>query len=208
MVVIFGTRLLGATDYMYVPGVFHVATKFFHIDFIPLVPLGSYIVLKERFGSFQGVEIPLNCKSISIAWLRALGWIGVFATFIWLTITADDAGGFFYPAFGMLLVAILIASLFTWHGCTNKASYARASELSSELGPRVGPLVQRLVDSHFGEVAFQGVPSGDEEENTDSLDIPVATKVVSSTDQESAEMTESPYFENEEYSTRTRKRKG
>ena len=176
MVAIFGCRLLGATDA--VPSVFYVATRFFHIDFLPLFPLESYIVLKQGGAK----KIPLSCKSIAVAWLRAIGWAGVLASFIWLTIAYDDKNRFSFPALGCFLAAVLIASLFTWHGCTNNATYERASELSSKLGPRLGPLVQRRVDAHFQKVSFEFVPSGDEKEDAISVEIPGATTMFAASD--------------------------
>ena len=87
---VLGTRLFGGTDT--VPGLFHVATKFFHINFLPLVPLSSYLVLKRRGtfthqlgwgnNAFQGIEIPMSGKSVALGYIRALATIGI--------IVADD----------------------------------------------------------------------------------------------------------------------
>lgn len=165
MVVIFGTRLLGETDA--VPGVFYVATKFFHIDFLPLIPLSTYIVLKRRFRSFQGIEIPLSGKSIAVAWLRAIGMIGVFITGIWSILIFSDEGlsAAFLALFGAFLIASLVASFLFCHGYTRNASYERACELASKLGPVAGPVVQRHVDAHFGKVAFVAVSAEDDDDD-------------------------------------------
>ncbi len=91
--VAFGTRFYGKVDH--VPGLFHVATRFFHIQFFPLIPTGSYLVLEElkglarlKFGcggksellgdlgpSRTGdrcVKIGWSAKSVSLGWLRAI----------------------------------------------------------------------------------------------------------------------------------------
>ena len=73
MIFVFGTRLFGKVDE--VPGLFHVATRFGHLNFLPLVPVQSYVILSQQGGSFQGVAIPLSGKSILIAWARAVGVI-------------------------------------------------------------------------------------------------------------------------------------
>lgn len=71
-IVMFGGRkLFGRVDQ--VEGLFHVATQFTHIFFVPLIPMTSYIVLDstESLGKFRGVEIKLNLKSVLAAYFRA-----------------------------------------------------------------------------------------------------------------------------------------
>src|SRR4051812_50211547 len=70
MIYIFGSRLYGKVDQ--VPGVFHVATKFGHLNFIPLIPMESYIVLSTQGKQFSGVRIPMSGKSVLVTWGRAL----------------------------------------------------------------------------------------------------------------------------------------
>jgi hypothetical protein len=87
MIVVFGTRMYGKVDQ--VPGVFYVATRFFHIQFVPLIPVGSFLVIdgSESDDNFQGVSVGLSIKSVFFAWLRAflllggiiIGIIGVIA---------------------------------------------------------------------------------------------------------------------------------
>jgi hypothetical protein len=78
--IIFGTRLFGKVDA--VPGVFHVATKFFHLNFLPLIPTSSWVVLEgtQEQGltgsSWRGVELSsIRMSSVLMAWLR----FGLFA---------------------------------------------------------------------------------------------------------------------------------
>src|SRR5262245_10037070 len=69
---IYGYWLYGHVDY--VPGMFHVATRFFHFFFFPLVPLRTFVVLEgtQHRGSFQGRQIRLSLKSILVAYLKGL----------------------------------------------------------------------------------------------------------------------------------------
>src|SRR5205823_5408551 len=72
---VYGTRLFGQADR--VAGLFSVRTKFFHINFVPLFPLASYLVF-EQAGSSQprGVELKkLRWNSVLLAWLRTPLWI-------------------------------------------------------------------------------------------------------------------------------------
>jgi hypothetical protein len=60
-----GTRLYGEVDR--VPGMFHVSTMFFHVYFLPLWPVGGYVIVErpEENGSFQG-EVIRSCTHTMI----------------------------------------------------------------------------------------------------------------------------------------------
>ena len=81
-----GTRFFGKTED--VPGVFHIATKFFHLNFVPLYPKGSYLVIDKPMSPSTrgqvGVAIPLNMKSVGLAWARGVAWV----TFVFSTVYA------------------------------------------------------------------------------------------------------------------------
>ncbi len=68
MVIIYGTRLCGVVDEM--PDGSYVATRFFHIMYIPILPLRTYWVISEEGRSFRGHRLPLSLKSILVAFLR------------------------------------------------------------------------------------------------------------------------------------------
>src|SRR5262249_49788159 len=70
MIFIWGFRLFGRVDE--VPGIFHVATKFFHIWYIPLIPVGSHLVLGRTSTGAFGKAVPFRFKSVILAWARAL----------------------------------------------------------------------------------------------------------------------------------------
>lgn len=50
-----------------VPGVGHVATRFFFLQYLPLIPLETYLVFREVGEEIHGVKIPVSPKSIFIA---------------------------------------------------------------------------------------------------------------------------------------------
>jgi hypothetical protein len=69
MIVVHGSQLYGKVDQ--VPGLFYVATKFFYLQFIPLIPLKSYVVPEDaKAKGMDGVPIRLSGKSILFTWLR------------------------------------------------------------------------------------------------------------------------------------------
>ena len=73
-------ELLGKCDA--VPGFFHVATRFFHINFVPLIPIETYLVLSRNGNSFRGVKIPMSGKTVGLAWGRFI----TFVASVWLAI--------------------------------------------------------------------------------------------------------------------------
>jgi len=128
MVIISGVRFAGKVDA--VPRVGHVATRFFHLYWIPLIPVGTFLVIEEKEDDFKGFPLPLNAKSIVVGYLRTLGWIGV----------AAGTGGAFMAAgekqFGWaalaLVAALLAAGMLTLLyrlSAFKHASYDRAIEL-------------------------------------------------------------------------------
>jgi hypothetical protein len=67
-----GESLYGKVDQ--VPGLFHVATKFSHAYYLPIVPQGSYLV-DERWTPPRERPIGWSNKSILIAWVRVALWL-------------------------------------------------------------------------------------------------------------------------------------
>jgi hypothetical protein len=86
--IVLGSRLFGKVDH--VPGHFHVATKFYHLNFIPLIPEGSWVVLEGSVKSrglgtsWQGVKLgKLHWASVRMAWLRfGLVVLAIVAPFV------------------------------------------------------------------------------------------------------------------------------
>lgn len=74
MVIIWGQRMFGRVDRF---AGSYVATRFFHLYYVPLIPLSSWLVLEEQLeGAFRGVQVPLQGRSIGLAWLRVGAVVG------------------------------------------------------------------------------------------------------------------------------------
>jgi hypothetical protein len=68
MIVIWGQRMYGRVHRF---AGSHIATRFFHIYWLPLIPLSSWLVLEEHEeGRFTGLQIPMSLRSVALAWLR------------------------------------------------------------------------------------------------------------------------------------------
>ncbi len=69
-----GERLYGYVDR--VPGLGYVATQFFHFNFVPIFPMGSYAVPEVVTAPLVTPRrIPLNLKSVLVGYFR--GWVGL-----------------------------------------------------------------------------------------------------------------------------------
>jgi hypothetical protein len=138
MIVLFGQRLYGKTHR--VRGLCHVQTKFFHLNYVPLIPVASYAIVEGTEAS--GSKIPLCGSSVLLTWLRVI--LGGLA--FWGVLCASRAFGFGVgepvwvegeplidqPLTGMIVGAVSLVAFFClWHGL--KPSRARALELGEYL---------------------------------------------------------------------------
>jgi hypothetical protein len=74
MIIFYGTNTFGPVDE--IENVGRVETRFFHVWFLPLIPLGSHFVLDGD--DDHALRVPFSFKSLASAWMRAaLGWGGV-----------------------------------------------------------------------------------------------------------------------------------
>lgn len=169
--IIFGTRSFGVTDT--VPGLFHVETRFFHVNCMPLWPMRSYLVIAGRQG---GVHIPLSGRSIMVAWLRFLGGLAAIVS-IMATIgslgdldddddpysssgSSNNKGAASPQTIAAFLSFMAFSFAFAYIAFNSKslrnATHERATKLCGYLGPTAGPSFQRLVDRHFSILARGG----------------------------------------------------
>jgi hypothetical protein len=84
-----GASLYGKVDR--VPGWFYVKTQFLHLNFLPLIPQQSFLILegseKQTYVvgapvQYKGVAIPLCRRSVTFAWVRHA--CAVAATFLFV----------------------------------------------------------------------------------------------------------------------------
>jgi hypothetical protein len=139
--IIYGKRLCGRVER--VPGVLYVATQFFHLYFIPVAPVESFVVVEGSEGEkgFKGVKTGFNAKSIVLAYCKTLLFLGGSIMLMIGGIQAcngpsdtsasdgSGVGNFVFPALG----AILIAICFAWRPWS-RATEIRAHELAERLG--------------------------------------------------------------------------
>lgn len=110
-----GEHMYGYVDR--VPGLCHVATQFFHINFVPLFPLGTYLILEganPQQGP-QGKRIPMSAKSVLLGYFR--GWVGLGAIVLF-GYCAIQAGTILLDGQpDGLIRGLVIAGLLAAYGC-------------------------------------------------------------------------------------------
>jgi hypothetical protein len=112
MFIMFGTQFYGKVDH--VPGLFYVSTRFAHLNYVPLAPTGSYLILdgSESGDNYRGVSIGLSAKSVVMGYLRAAMFLGglVLAGFSIAEIGHNPTVGFALIAGAVLLIPLFILS--------------------------------------------------------------------------------------------------
>jgi hypothetical protein len=149
MVIIWGVRFAGKVDA--VPKVGHVATRFFHLYYVPLIPVGTYLVTDEREDAFSGLPLPWSFKSILVGWLRTAGIVS-FAPALFLLFSGLGRGD--VPRAGAGVLIMFLAAIVLWLCYRLKsittASYERAMDLANRLG--LGPEHRLLLEVSYGRM--------------------------------------------------------
>lgn len=130
---VFGTRLFGQADR--VAGLFCVRTRFFHINFVPLIPLVSYLVFEEKGSEGHGIELKkLRWNSVILAWVRTPLWIAcAIGTIVGLVQGAGIQHDWHTAA---PVLGVSLAAGAAWYASyrLSAASFERASELARTAG--------------------------------------------------------------------------
>jgi hypothetical protein len=162
MIVFFGTRLYGKTDQ--VPGLFHVATEFFYVQFVPLVPVASVLVFQ---GTDRGIRLGLSGKSVLFAYLRTVLQLAgagfLFAALLTGTEALAGNRNQETTAAITLLVGVVCVLLFFSSYRLSRAGPIRAYRLASRAGFPLEVLADyyatRLSPKELDELARQMPPS-------------------------------------------------
>lgn len=153
---IVGTKLYGRTDA--VAGLGYVATKFFHINYVPLVPLGeTYFVLSESFFSddCQVIRIRNSFKAIALGYLRGAAWLAALlfgvASVINLVAWSKGVHATFSPVEFLAFMAAAAALLALYRiPRLRTASWTRARKLASLAG--ANEIETARLAEHYGQI--------------------------------------------------------
>ena len=151
LLVIFGKRFYGPVDE--VPELFYVATSFWHLWFIPLVPHESWLLFHESTGGggLQGVPIAFSWRSAFFAWFRAICVVlGVLFSVVTLA-SFFTRGHSNEVAWRCLCFAGILFAGFFLTRCLRLASLERAVQLAELAGlpaEQVNDLREKLERFH------------------------------------------------------------
>ena len=118
MVIVYGTRFYGKVRAC---GRSFLGTQFLHIYYVPLIPIGTHLILEEHGdGSYKGIKSAFSFKSMMAAYLRVWGPLAVIAAVCIGIAAIDDVsdeplamalvGGFT----GVVVLALLIGTILGW----------------------------------------------------------------------------------------------
>lgn len=151
----FGTVLYGKVHE--VPDLFYVKTQFFHVNFLPLFPVKSFVIRAgtETEGNFSGRSVGWNLRSIVTAYGRACLFLAMAAGFAATILTAMlcGEGHDYWDYLGASLVcqvgaAGLLYGSFRWARWM-RPNAARALEFARILGISLEELAQHCVTKNI-----------------------------------------------------------
>jgi hypothetical protein len=153
MVIVWGSKLYGKVDV--VPGFFHVATRFGHVYYLPLIPTQSFVVLGENGKQFQGVPIPMSAKSVFIAWVRAFLFVACISLSIAALVNLQDRDPTAWITCAVMAVgAGVLCGFVSWHKSTTRASLNRACALGELIGLNEAGMAE--IYKIYGEAGGRG----------------------------------------------------
>lgn len=154
MFIVWGSGLYGKTDE--IPGMGHVATKFGHLYYFPLIPTGSQFIVSKDGNTWHGAPVGLSGKSILLAWLRAgLLVASVIAVLLTGAFAMDnrpqwDQVGIFGAAAVFFIGALIATNVMK---VFKQASYERAKQIADTTG--FSDEARVLVDLVYGMITEQ-----------------------------------------------------
>jgi hypothetical protein len=152
---VIGERYAGPVDR--VPGRCYVVTRVFHINNLPLIPLGGLLVIEgtesktfiSGITTCDGVEIPVSGKSFACALARAVMFLGGLLSLLGMPVILLDITGPAAILCGPLLgVALLLLWFMTRKGF--HASPERANELLAILDGSTARLPTAIARQRVG----------------------------------------------------------
>lgn len=147
MIVFYGQRLYGSVDA--IPGLCDVQTEFFHIYWMPIVPLGSYAVVGESEDGFQGTRVPLCWKSVFKAYLSLICGLPAVVSGVMFLTSMGSPHGLNLAALVTFLVAA--GGLVGANALGGNADYNRALELADHM--KLNDYGRTVLDLQYGQIS-------------------------------------------------------
>lgn len=123
MIIVYGTRFYGRVKES---GRSFLATRFLHIWYLPLIPMGTQLVLEDNGGSYKGMAAPFSFKSMLAAYLRVWGPVAIIFAIVSCVSTLGDYTSLetvVLGAFLGLVTLVLVAAVILSFAVLGKLSH-------------------------------------------------------------------------------------
>jgi hypothetical protein len=127
-----------------------IESKFFHIMFVPIFPVGSMYVTHSEFRKRGGVDIPTHSKSVLATYLRLFS--GMFAAFMLYDIFGEYGSGVFYGHSFVFRCVLALLSVSLWVYCC--FFFAKASVADKQMRDKVQSVSGMYALPHWLEHSF------------------------------------------------------
>ena len=118
MVIVYGTRFYGKVRAC---GRSFLGTQFFHLYYVPLIPIGTHLILEENAnGTYKGIKTAFSIRSMLAAYLRVWGPIACIIAVCFGVSALDDVGedGLAMAVVGVftavVVLALLVGTILGW----------------------------------------------------------------------------------------------
>ena len=152
MVIITGVRLAGKVDA--IPHVGHVATRFFHLYYVPLIPLGTFLIPPGASDESDGTPLPLSWKSVIVGWLRSIAFVAFLPAALWIfngTMRGEPRRVLAGVVTGVLAGIVLLVVYRL--KAIRQASYERAVEIGRRI--QLPPETMLMLDVAYGRLNME-----------------------------------------------------
>jgi len=144
MIVIYGTRFYGEVDHY---GGQRQLTKFFHIYYVPVLPVSTMWVTRETDGGYNGHAVQMSGRSVLAGYARVWGPVAAVGAFL-----AGSVGGL--VAAGALVA--LSAWTWSWRSLRSAREQRRSDFHLLAFGTRCDPLqmddqLASVLQAHIAE---------------------------------------------------------
>jgi hypothetical protein len=117
MVIVYGTRFYGKVRAC---GRSFLGTQFFHLYYVPLIPIGTHLILEENAnGTYKGMKTTFSVRSMLAAYLRVWGPIAcILAVCFGVSALDDVEDGLAMAVVGVftavVVLALLVGTILGW----------------------------------------------------------------------------------------------
>ena len=155
MLIVSGQKMYGRVDE--VPRLFHVQTRFGHLWYLPLIPMGSYLMIYDKGKPAGGIPLGFHFKSFAMAWLRTAMLIATVSfalgAIVWASDTRSKQSDVWWIFAALAVICASAGLYFSYAGRFRRATYYTALKLSHKA--KFNDEANVLIELHFGNITAE-----------------------------------------------------